>query len=149
MVAVDYYHCPLRLDLVLTYSFYQHQSSSTRGSFLVLFRFKIGMNYTWCPCRVAKCRHTKINSDKLLLLLGRCGHRPLRIVRFLHIIVGCDAHIAPWNLPTLEIFFNLPFLSPPSSRTTPPSRGRPRIFSTESNNHQNFQGAETERKFHG
>ena len=33
--------------------------------------------------------------DWFLLTLGRCGHRPLRIVRFLHIIVGCDAHIAP------------------------------------------------------
>ena len=66
-----------------------------------------------------------INLRLLQNLLGRCGHRPLRIVplsnfvagyrplrnvRLFHLIVGCDAHIAPCNLPTLEIFFNPPLL---------------------------------------
>ena len=68
-------------------------------------------------CHSLPCRHfatLKGRWVEFLLPLGRCGHRPLQFVRFLHITVGCDAHIVPWkfrykfascaesNLPNLQ-----------------------------------------------
>ena len=49
-------------------------------------------------CHSLPCRHFATLHGRwveFLLPLGRCGHRPLQFVRFLHITVGCDAHIAP------------------------------------------------------
>ena len=49
-------------------------------------------------CHSLPCRHfatLKGRWVEFLLPLGRCGHQPLQIVRFLHITLGCDAYIAP------------------------------------------------------
>ena len=67
-------------------------------------------------CHSLPCRHfatLKGRWVEFLLPLGRCGHRPLQFVRFLHITVGCDAHIAPWKFRykfTSCAEFNLPNL---------------------------------------
>ena len=59
----------------------------------ILMTLYYDAEYSWPPsCTMS------LSYGFLQKFLGRCGHRPLRIVRFLHIIVGCDAHIAPWKV---------------------------------------------------